>query len=155
TGGLLAGTARYRDGWILYTLVPGASNCGMRAHPPWLRAHPAPTARLSPHPACRALPGSALRLGQHLLGELLVELRALGDELTVLHEVDQILAGDLLRVEGVEAQPRLVVHVGSQPVAVGELELVPEELLLAADAVDRLHQAVREKVRELPHQFAD
>jgi hypothetical protein len=38
-------------------------------------------------------------------------------------------------------------------VAVGELGLVPEELLLAADAVDRLLQATRKQIREPPHQI--
>ena len=43
----------------------------------------------------------------HLLEQLLVDEGTLREELAVLHEVDHVGAGDLLRVEGGEAEERL------------------------------------------------
>ena len=91
-----------------------------------------------------------LRLPEDLFHVLFVVQSAFGDELAVLDEVDGVGAGDLLRVECAEAEEGLAHHVRGQPVPVVVLHLIPEELLLLPDAVDGLHEAAREEVREGP-----
>ena len=55
---------------------------------------------------------------QYLLEELFVHHRALCNSLAELDKVNGILSGDLLRIEGTEAQESLDRHVGCEPVSV-------------------------------------
>ena len=73
----------------------------------------------------------------------------------VLDEVDDIGAGDLLGVEGVETQEGLAGHVGGQPVAIDHLRLIPEEFLLHPDPLDALDQAAGEQVGIGPDDLVD
>jgi len=68
---------------------------------------------------------------------------------------DDIGAGDLLGVEGVETEEGLAGHVGGQPVTVDHLGLIPEKFLLQADPLDALDQAAGEQVGIGPDDLVD
>ena len=78
-----------------------------------------------------------------------------GHKLTVFDEVDRIGAGDFLCIESAKAQEGFAHHVRSQPMPVWIFDLIPEELLLVPDPVDRHDQAAREEVRKRPHDLVN
>jgi hypothetical protein len=68
-----------------------------------------------------------------------------------LQKVDCVLPGHLTSEERSECEYGLTHHVGRE-LAVGELCLVLEELLLGADSVDGHLNTAREGVREPPYE---
>ena len=92
----------------------------------------------------------ALGFAQNFLEEGLIHQFAFGNILAVLDEIDRIGSGDLLGVEGAESEEGLPHHVGSQPMSVNVLGLIPVEFLLVPDTVDGHNQAAREEIGKGP-----
>jgi hypothetical protein len=85
--------------------------------------------------------GLLLRFPEDLFHEGFVYKGSVGYKLAIFDEVDRVSSGNLLGVEGAETQECFTHHIRCQPMAIGILDLIPEEFLLIPDTINRHHQA--------------